>query len=123
MTDIARARYGSEVCTIPPPSQCRLPRAQALQGLDRASLVRPDGSILNTCSTAALVEMLAFLKRSFWPFPWDTGAAETEEGCLGGSGFQGAAEVSQTEQCLLFIRYAVLELSSVNRQLCSPKKG
>jgi len=77
----------------PPGVSHRLPQAQVLSGLTHQSLLRPDGSILNTCSTAALVEMLAFLKRAFWPFPWDTGASESEEGCLGGSGFQGAAEV------------------------------
>lgn len=73
---------------------CRLPEARVLRGLPREALVRPDGSVVNTCSTIALREMLSFLKRSFWPFQWDRRATEDPDaGWAGGSGFRGAAEV------------------------------
>ncbi|KAL4421748.1 hypothetical protein ABPG77_009731 [Micractinium sp. CCAP 211/92] len=61
------------------------PRVAALP-LSRSAVVRPDGTVLNTCSTDALAEMLRFLKRCFWPFAWDSGAG------IGG-GFAGAAKV------------------------------
>ncbi len=47
-----------------------------------------DGTVLNTCSTDALIEMLRFLKRSYWPFGWQTG-----NGAQAG-GFMSAAMVS-----------------------------
>ena len=52
-----------------------------------------DGSPLNTCTSEALVEMLQFLKRAFWPFPWDTSANQGS-----GGGFAGAAQVSILER-------------------------
>lgn len=72
----------------------RLPEARILSGLPREALVRPDGSVLNTCSTLALREMLSFLKRSFWPFSWETRRQEPGAEWAGGSGFRGAAEVA-----------------------------
>ena len=65
----------------------RLPEAKILHGLPREALIRPDGSVLNTCTSAALEEMLLFLKRAFWPYPWTTGAEDS------GSGFAGAVKV------------------------------
>ena len=62
--------------------------AKILHGLPRQALFRPDGSILNTCTSAALEEMLLFLKRAFWPFPWTTGTGQDA-----GSGFAGAVKV------------------------------
>ncbi len=67
---------------------CRLPTASALPGLSRDMVTRPDGTVLNTCSTDALVEMLRFLKRAYWPFGWQSG-----RGPLAG-GFISAATVS-----------------------------
>ncbi|KAL4431445.1 hypothetical protein ABPG75_006701 [Micractinium tetrahymenae] len=61
------------------------PRVTALP-LPRAAVVRPDGTVLNTCSTDALAEMLRFLKRCFWPFAWDSTAGS-------GGGFAAAARV------------------------------
>ncbi len=53
-------------------------------------VTRPDGSLLNTCSSDVLAEMLRFLKRAYWPFPWQSGGG----GAGGGSGgFVGAAKV------------------------------
>jgi len=36
---------------------------QILPGVLRASVVRPDGTVLNTCTSEALAEVLRFLKR------------------------------------------------------------
>jgi len=47
------------------------PRAVAVPGFDKEALLRPDGRITNTCSTAALEELVLTLKRSYWPFPWE----------------------------------------------------
>lgn len=44
----------------------RLPQAQIIPGISGRMVTRPDGSVLNTCSIDVLVEMLRFLKRSFW---------------------------------------------------------
>ena len=68
---------------------CRLPEAHILEGVPREGLISADGSPLNTCTSEALVEMLQFLKRAFWPFPWDT---SIDQGS--GGGFAGAAQVS-----------------------------
>ena len=71
---------------------CRLPSASALPGLSRDMVMQQDGTVLNTCSTDALIEMLRFLKRAYWPFGWQTG-----NGPLAG-GFVSAATVSM-QQC------------------------
>ena len=73
-------------------SFCRLPTASALPGLSREMVTRADGTVLNTCSTDALVEMLRFLKRAYWPFGWQSG-----RGPLAG-GFISAAIVSSCQQ-------------------------
>lgn len=63
-----------------------LPHATPLPNLGLQDLMQPaaqqqtsDGSssssrarLLNTCSSDALAEVLRHLKRSYWPFPWDT---------------------------------------------------
>ncbi|KAK9816720.1 hypothetical protein WJX72_004217 [[Myrmecia] bisecta] len=73
----------------------RLPQASVLHGMTRASLLRPDGSITNTCTSAALVEMLRFLKRAYWPFPWQTSPVDRQQaGIATGGGFAGAAQVA-----------------------------
>ena len=55
----------------------------------------PDGAILNTCSSSVLVEVLRYLKRAYWPFPWEAGMEDRSIGeWAGGSGFMGAATVS-----------------------------
>ena len=69
----------------------RLPEASILHGVPREGLIAADGSPLNTCTSEALIEMLQFLKRAFWPFPWDT---SSDQGS--GGGFAGAAQVSQS---------------------------
>ena len=56
--------------------------------MPREGLIGADGTPLNTCTSEALIEMLQFLKRAFWPFPWDT---SSEKGS--GGGFAGAAQV------------------------------
>ncbi|GMH45123.1 hypothetical protein BSKO_13080 [Bryopsis sp. KO-2023] len=61
----------------------QMPRAQVLAGMDRAVVLREDGVMLNTCSSDALIEVLQFLKRAFWPFEWDTNEQD-------GGGFRGA---------------------------------
>lgn len=73
---------------------CRLPRAEILPGMGRDSVVAPDGSIINTCATEVLVEVLRYLKRAYWPFPWEAGAVDRRpDDWAGGSGFLGAAKV------------------------------
>ncbi|KAI7836487.1 hypothetical protein COHA_009639 [Chlorella ohadii] len=49
----------------------RPPVPQILPGVRRASVVRSDGTVLNTCTSEALAEVLRFLKRCYWPFAWD----------------------------------------------------
>jgi hypothetical protein len=65
----------------------RLPRAEVIPGLNRQMVTRADGSMLNTCSSDVLVEMLRFLKRAYWPFPWQS----TPDNATGG--FHSAATV------------------------------
>ncbi|CAL8467605.1 g7143 [Coccomyxa elongata] len=50
----------------------RLPKAEVIPGLNRHMVTRADGRVLNTCSSDVLVEMLRFLKRAYWPFPWQS---------------------------------------------------
>lgn len=73
---------------------CRLPIAEIIPGMTRASVQTPDGKIVNTCAYEVLIEILRYLKRAYWPFPWQT---ETDrhlsEHWVGGSGFTGAAQV------------------------------
>ena len=72
----------------------RLPVAEILPGMGRASVMAPDGSMLNTCATDVLIEVLRYLKRAYWPFPWETGMGDCSPGeWAGGSGFLGAAQV------------------------------
>lgn len=66
---------------------CRLPQAEVIPGLNRAMVTRADGSMLNTCSSDVLVEVLRFLKRAYWPFPWQS----TPDNATGG--FTSAATV------------------------------
>ena len=74
---------------------CRLPAAQALPAMTRRMVLQPDGSMLNTCTSDALVEILRYLKRAFWPFPWTTGMMDG----MRPGGFAGAAKV-QSDCCL-----------------------
>ena len=63
--------------------------------MTRAIVVAPDGSVLNTCASDVLVEMLRYLKRAYWPFPWETGVGSRSPGSwAGGSGFLGASQVT-----------------------------
>ncbi|EFN51564.1 expressed protein [Chlorella variabilis] len=66
----------------------RRPRAQVLPGLSRAQVVRGDGTVLNTCTSGSLVELLRFLKRCYWPFRWSAAG-----GSGSGGGFADAASV------------------------------
>ena len=52
-----------------------------------SALSRNDGTVVNTCPSSVLVEMLQYLKRAFWPFAW-----ESQPGWQG-SGFPAAAMV------------------------------
>ncbi len=65
----------------------RLPQAEVIPGLNRHMVTRADGRVLNTCSSDVLVEMLRFLKRAYWPFPWQS----TPDNATGG--FLSAAMV------------------------------
>ena len=58
-------------------------------------VTRPDESVLNTCTSDALIQMLRHLKRAYWPFTWDSsqGLAEDKRGLGIGGGFAGAAKV------------------------------
>ncbi|CAK0760877.1 hypothetical protein CVIRNUC_002808 [Coccomyxa viridis] len=58
----------------------RVPTATALPGLSRDMVTRPDGTVLNTCSTDVLVEMLRFIKRAYWPFGWQSGTGPSAGG-------------------------------------------
>ena len=53
----------------------RLPELEVLPGLDRSMVLSPSGAPLNLCSWDALVQLLRFLKRAYWPAAWEV---ETE---------------------------------------------
>ncbi|GAB4816397.1 hypothetical protein N2152v2_003443 [Parachlorella kessleri] len=61
-----------------------MPQGELLWGLGRTAVLASDGTVLNTCSSDTLVEVLRFLKRAYWPFPWDSRSG----------GFVGAAEAA-----------------------------
>ena len=67
---------------------CRVPTVTALPELSRDMVTRPDGTVLNTCSTDVLVEMLRFIKRAYWPFGWQSGTGPSA------GGFTSAAMVN-----------------------------
>lgn len=68
--------------------ECRdlsaLPTAEVLPNLTR-DLATAGSSTLNLCSQDVLLEVLRFLKRSYWPFAWDSSAG------LSFGGFKDAA--------------------------------
>jgi len=76
------------------PSFNELPRAVVLPGLTRASLARPDGSLTNTCTMDALYEVLIHLKRSYWPYGWDSTYTEGGASFASYGGFDAAARVA-----------------------------
>ncbi|GIL77166.1 hypothetical protein Vretimale_3164 [Volvox reticuliferus] len=50
---------------------------------------------LNTCTSEVLVEMLRHLKRSYWPFPWDTAVDAVYPAAVGShGGFRSAAKAA-----------------------------
>ena len=75
--------------------QCRIPTFVLLPGMTRRMLTRPDGTLLNTCTSDAIIQILRFLKRAYWPFAWDSsqGLAADSRGLGIGGGFAGAAQV------------------------------
>lgn len=74
----------------------RVPTFAILPGMTRRMITRPDGSLLNTCTSDAVIQILRFLKRAFWPFAWDSsqGLAADSRGLGIGGGFAGAAQVA-----------------------------
>lgn len=76
--------------------QCRIPTFDLLPGMTRSMLTRPDGSLVNTCTSDAIVQILRFLKRAYWPFAWDSsqGLAGDSRGLGIGGGFASAAQVT-----------------------------
>ena len=81
--------------------QCRIPTFVLLPGMTRRMLTRPDGSLLNTCTSDAIIQILRFLKRAYWPFAWDSsqGLAADSRGLGIGGGFAGAAQVPPWGLC------------------------
>ena len=70
-------------------------------------VLQPSGAPMNMCSWEALVQMLRFLKRGFWPAAWDFEDSQAAPGAwTGGSGFMGAAQVLETPLKLLSWRLA-----------------
>lgn len=63
--------------------------------MTRRMITKPDGSLLNTCTSDAIIQILRFLKRAFWPFAWDSsqGLAADSRGLGTGGGFAAAAKV------------------------------
>lgn len=63
--------------------------------MTRRMITQPDGSLLNTCTSDAVIQMLRFLKRAYWPFAWDSsqGLAADSRGLGIGGGFADAAQV------------------------------
>lgn len=64
-----------------------LPQLEVLQHVTR-DMVAPEGgsSVLNTCTSEALVELLIYLKRAYWPFAWDTNVDDLSQGGHGSHG-------------------------------------
>ena len=62
--------------------------------MTRRMITKPDGSLLNTCTSDAIIQILRFLKRAFWPFAWDSsqGLAADSRGLGTGGGFAAAAK-------------------------------
>ncbi len=54
--------------------------------MTRNMVLQPDGSVLNTTTSEALVELLRHLKRAYWPFPWDTNVDDVDKGGKGSHG-------------------------------------
>lgn len=80
---------GFAVVVTPPLSTCtERPRVEALPGFRGAG-----ATAVGTVSSVALEHVLRTLKRSYWPFAWDTALDRPEDGpCGGGGGFLAAAE-------------------------------
>lgn len=74
----------------------RIPSFSVLTGMTRRMITKPDGSLLNTCTSDAILQMLRFLKRAYWPFAWDSsqGLAADSRGLGIGGGFPAAAKVA-----------------------------
>lgn len=74
----------------------KIPTFDLLPGMTRSMLTRPDGSLVNTCTSDAIVQILRFLKRAYWPFAWDSsqGLAGDSRGLGIGGGFASAAQVA-----------------------------
>lgn len=74
----------------------KIPTFDLLPGMTRSMLTRPDGSLLNTCTSDAIIQILRFLKRAYWPFAWDSsqGLAGDSRGLGIGGGFASAAQVA-----------------------------
>lgn len=64
-----------------------LPAASPLPNLTPSAAA----ALPNTCSSDALVELLRRLKRSYWPFPWDSSVDERR---MSHGGFRGAAKAA-----------------------------
>jgi len=63
--------------------------------MTRRMITKPDGSLLNTCTSDAIIQILRFLKKAYWPFAWDSsqGLAADSRGLGIGGGFADAAKV------------------------------
>lgn len=74
----------------------RIPTFVILPGMTRRMITKSDGSLLNTCTSDAIIQILRFLKRAYWPFAWDSsqGLAADSRGLGIGGGFADAAKVA-----------------------------
>lgn len=104
--------------------QCRLPNFDLLPGMTRSMLTRPDGSLLNTCTSDAIIQILRFLKRAYWPFAWDSsqGLAGDSRGLGIGGGFASAAQVSSPPPFPLLPAVLCESILSITRRvgMCGP---
>ncbi|MEW5309104.1 MAG: hypothetical protein WDW38_001013 [Sanguina aurantia] len=69
------------------------PRMLVIPGMTRQMLQfisldeqEQSSGVLNTCTSEVLLETLRFLKRAYWPFPWDTSIDAHERGGTGSHG-------------------------------------
>ncbi len=71
--------------------------------MTRRMITKPDGSLLNTCTSDAIIQILRFLKRAYWPFAWDSsqGLAADSRGLGIGGGFADAAKVWKSARVLM----------------------
>ncbi|KAG2454751.1 hypothetical protein HYH02_000586 [Chlamydomonas schloesseri] len=102
--DTRNFQYLPRALALPHLTRDVLAAAAAAQGVgsDGGSGGGPIGGLLNTCTSEVLVEMLRHLKRSYWPFAWDSNeqldVTYPGGGAASHGGFRSAAKLATGEE-------------------------